>query len=220
MGNLARLPGAAVVTVKTNVFIFLSLRGADLSAATADPLCGELLLHAVLPQARLEASEVDLVQGLVLIEAGEHVRHFAGRRIAVWLQALRADLLHHALHRRVDRSDAALRRLHERPESIAPGAGNRRHHAVRADGDEPIAAGKLDGLWPKRAARIGDHGLHDVAHVAPVLRPPGDKTRRFFAAPYDDVGRSLDLGDLLEIDRLPIVGKVQNARARVAERPT
>ncbi len=85
------VPLRPVVTVKTNVFIFLSLRGADLSAAAPDPLRGQFLLHAVLRQARLERSEVDLVQGLVLIEAGEHVRHFAGRRIAVRLQALSAD---------------------------------------------------------------------------------------------------------------------------------
>src|SRR5512134_3848033 len=76
-----------------------------------DPLRGQLLLHGVLFQARVETAEIDAVERLVLVEAREHVAHLAGRWVAMRLQALRADLLHHALHRRVDRCERAMLRL-------------------------------------------------------------------------------------------------------------
>ena len=70
-----------------------------------DPARCQLLLHGVLPQARVESRKVDLVERLVLVEAREHVADFARGRVAMRLQTLRADLLHHALHRRVDRAE-------------------------------------------------------------------------------------------------------------------
>ena len=42
--------------------------------------------------------ELLTVYRLVLIEAGEYVAGLARGGIDVWLQALGADLLHHALH--------------------------------------------------------------------------------------------------------------------------
>ena len=63
------------------------------------------------------AGKVHPVQRLVLIEAGEHHRPLAGRRIDLRLQALGADLLHHALHRRVDRADRGVAGLQQ----TAPG---------------------------------------------------------------------------------------------------
>ena len=42
---------------------------------------------------------------LVLVKAGEDEELFAGVRVDVALEALGADLFHHALHRRVDRAD-------------------------------------------------------------------------------------------------------------------
>src|SRR5438105_3146248 len=42
----------------------------------------------------------------ILVEAGEDDRLLASLRIHVLLQALRADFLHHALHRRIDARDA------------------------------------------------------------------------------------------------------------------
>jgi len=41
-------------------------------------------------------AEIDAVHFLVLIEAGEHDRLDAGHRVMMALQALRANLLHHA----------------------------------------------------------------------------------------------------------------------------
>src|SRR5260370_36336147 len=66
-----------------------------------EPHARQLLLHGVLPQARGQAREVDAVDLLILIEAREDDLFLARHRIDVLLQALRAYLLHHALHRRV-----------------------------------------------------------------------------------------------------------------------
>ena len=55
--------------------------------------------------------EVNPVQFLVLIEAREHVARGSRHRINLRLRALRANLLHHALHRRVDRVDADVLRF-------------------------------------------------------------------------------------------------------------
>jgi hypothetical protein len=48
-------------------------------------------LYAELCHGLGEHAEVDLVDRL-LVEGGKHVRDLAGRRVHVWLQALRADL--------------------------------------------------------------------------------------------------------------------------------
>ena len=60
------------------------------------------------PSRSRKAGEIDPVERLVLVEAGEHDRPLARLGIDVRLQALGADLLHHALHRRVDRADRAV----------------------------------------------------------------------------------------------------------------
>src|SRR5687767_4444091 len=79
--------------------------GRELLEAAVDPQGGELFLNAVLREALGEGAEVDLVERLVLVEAGEDVAGLAGVRVDVGLQALGADLFHHALHRRVDGAD-------------------------------------------------------------------------------------------------------------------
>src|SRR3984893_7576471 len=56
-----------------------------------DPLRGQLLLRCVLRQARIERREINLVDRLVLVEAGKDIAQLAADRIAVRLQALRAD---------------------------------------------------------------------------------------------------------------------------------
>src|SRR5690349_5074860 len=71
-----------------------------------EPDVRQLLLHRVLPQPRRQIWKVDPIQLLILVEAREDDRFRAGARIDVLLQALRADFLHHALHRRVDAADA------------------------------------------------------------------------------------------------------------------
>src|ERR1700722_637623 len=72
---------------------------AKLPQAPVNPLLGQLLLHAILRQPRAQAGEIDVIHLLVLIEAGENQRLFARDRIFVLLQTLRANFLHHALHR-------------------------------------------------------------------------------------------------------------------------
>ena len=57
----------------------------------ADPGDRELFLNAVLRQARAQGGEVDRVQRLVLVEAGEHHGFDARHRVFVRLQALGAD---------------------------------------------------------------------------------------------------------------------------------
>jgi len=76
--------------------------------AAVDPELGQLFLGAVPHQAAVQGRETDLVHLLILVEAGEDDRLGAGHRIAMPLQALRADLFHDALHRRVDRGDRAV----------------------------------------------------------------------------------------------------------------
>jgi len=56
--------------------------------AVLEPLRGDLFLQCVLLQALVQRPEIDRVQRLVLIEAGEHDRAFAGAHVAVHLQAL------------------------------------------------------------------------------------------------------------------------------------
>src|SRR5215470_16154703 len=89
------------------------LRGGGLAPAetaetAVDPLLGQFLLRAVLRKAAAQRAEIHAIQILVLVEAGEHDGLGAARRVVMALQALRANLLHHALHRRVDRCDRAM----------------------------------------------------------------------------------------------------------------
>src|SRR5678815_5785506 len=58
--------------------------------AMLDPLRGQLFLHGVLRQARIEPGKIDAVERLILIEAGKNVAELAGRGIVLRLQALRA----------------------------------------------------------------------------------------------------------------------------------
>ena len=64
-----------------------------------DPLRRQLFVNGVLREALGERREIDFIERLVLIEAREHVAHLARLGIMMRLQALRADFLHHALHR-------------------------------------------------------------------------------------------------------------------------
>src|SRR5690349_7446193 len=122
----------------------------QLLQAAADPERGQLLLHAVLGEALGEGAEVDLVERLVLVEAGEDVGGLAGLRVDVRLQALRADLFHHALHRAVDRADGDVILLQEFLQDRVPGLRNGVHHPVRADGDDPVRRRKWNRLRAKR----------------------------------------------------------------------
>ena len=63
------------------------------------PQVGDFFLHAVLLQPAAQVVEVDAIELLILVIAGEDELLAAGRRVDVPLQALRANFLHHALHR-------------------------------------------------------------------------------------------------------------------------
>ena len=66
--------------------------------AMTDPAGCQLFLDAVLAQSRCQSAEIDLVERLILIEAGEYVGDLSGLGVLVRLQALRANFFHHALH--------------------------------------------------------------------------------------------------------------------------
>src|SRR5713226_4190848 len=136
-----------------------SLRGgglapAEVPEATVDPQLGQLFLGAVLAEAAAQRREIDAVQFLVLVEAGEDDGLGTARRVVVALQALRADLLHHALHRRIDRGDRAVAGAEITFERGAAGFGHRRHHAVRADRDDAVDRGQRDRRLAKLAVAV------------------------------------------------------------------
>src|SRR5258708_36581101 len=78
---------------------------AQLPQRAVDPQPRELLLHAILTQPRAQIVEIDAVEILALVKAGEHHAFGAACGIAVDLPALLANLLHHPSHRRVDGSE-------------------------------------------------------------------------------------------------------------------
>src|SRR5450759_4310417 len=83
----------------------------ELLETSANPLRVELFLQGILAQARIEGGKIDAVKRLILVEAREHVAGLACGGIDLRLQALGADLFHHALHRRVDGADGKVMRL-------------------------------------------------------------------------------------------------------------
>src|ERR1700736_1183031 len=103
-----------------------------------EPEIGQLLDDSVLPKARAKIEKVDFVELLVLIETGEDEALFSADRVNMPLQTLRADLFHHALHRRVDRSDSDVLRIEIRRENAVPRFLDRAHHAVGSDGDNAL----------------------------------------------------------------------------------
>src|SRR5260221_12361707 len=108
----------------------------ELAQAAIDPQPGQFLLHAVLVQSGIQARPIHRVELLVLVEAREHYGLLAGHRVAVWLQALGADLLHHALHRRVDAADGMVLRLQVGLEHIVAGVAGRPPPSGGADRPE------------------------------------------------------------------------------------
>ena len=54
---------------------------AGVNQAAVNPLRGQFFLYRILRESRGEAGEIDPVQRLILIEAGEHVGAFARGRI-------------------------------------------------------------------------------------------------------------------------------------------
>src|SRR4051812_7374762 len=129
------------VTPRSIATVARLLRGrgvapAKVPEAPVDPQLGQLLLRAVLRQPPAQGAEIDPVDVLVLVEAGEDDRFGAARGVVMALQALGTDLLHHALHWRVDRRDRAVVRAEIALQRGAARLAPRRHHAVRADRDD------------------------------------------------------------------------------------
>src|SRR5437764_4141324 len=78
------------------------------SKRSIQPHICQLFLDAVCAQAFVEVFEIDEIEMLVLVKAGEDKKLFAGVWIDMALQTLRTDLFHHALHRRIDRTDSGV----------------------------------------------------------------------------------------------------------------
>src|ERR1700704_2913507 len=127
-----------------NQLLRRGLPQAQLPQRAVDPQPRELLLHAVLAEPGAQIAEVDAVEVLVLVEAGKYHALDAGHGIAMHLQALGADLLHHALHRRVDGGDRLVAGLEMLGEDAGPRPADRRHHAVGADRDHAVDVAERD----------------------------------------------------------------------------
>ena len=127
---------------------------ADLAQAPVDPQLGELLLNPVLGEPRAEIAPIHVIERLVLIEAGEHHRLFARARILVELETLRANLLHHALHGRIDAADGLVIGLQIRGESGVPRPSDRAHHRVRADHHQAVHRVQRDFRFVQQAATV------------------------------------------------------------------
>jgi hypothetical protein len=89
-----------------------------------------------LRQAPVQRREIDAVHLLILVEAGKDNSLSAGLGVALQLQSLRADLFHHALHRRVDRGDRPVIRPEIVLETCPVRLGDRVHHAIGAGRDD------------------------------------------------------------------------------------
>ena len=92
------------------------------------------------------------------------------------------------------------------------------HHAVRADRNDAVAVAVGNGLPAQLVACVGQHRLDDIADKRAVLRSRGLESRRFVAAPDDDVGRLLDVLDLVAVDHFLVAREVQHLRAGGAQR--
>ena len=134
-------------------------------------------------------------------------------------EALRADLFHHALHRRVDRRDAGVIGRQQGAKLVVTRAGDRRHHPVGADGDDPPHVGERHRRFAERTRCICNHRLDHVPREGAVLRAA--RLRGFRALvdrPHHDVGRGLDLVALEDVLRVAVAGEVDDAAAVVAQR--
>ena len=91
------------------------------------------------------------------------------------LQALRADFLHHALHRRVDGADRRVAGLQIRREQAVPCLRDGRHHAVRTDRNHAVDLVQRNLRSAELALAVGIERLDDVADVGPVACARGAK---------------------------------------------
>src|SRR4030095_10952678 len=103
-----------------------------------DPFRSQLLLDRILLQARIQDGKIDPIKRLVLVEAGEYIARLSRRRSDVRLKTLRTDLLHHALHGRIDRAQRDMLWLEVRREQFLASPRDGSHHSVRTDRDDAV----------------------------------------------------------------------------------
>ena len=100
-----------------------------------------------------------------------------------------------------------------------PRRGDRRHHAVGADGDDAVGVVQADRRVAELAVAIGRASPRRCCRRS--LRSCGRvrrEARRLVAAPHDDIGGALDLGDLVAVGDLLVAGEIQHLRAGRAQR--
>ena len=133
------------------------------------------------------------------------------------LNALTANFLHHALHRRVDRAQRIMAGLHIRFQFIMPGSGHGRHHSIRANRNDAVNLVHCNLRFSQFAAGIGLDCLHDVAGKAAVLWSARGKPWRFVATPDHDISRRFNVIQLVPVDQFFVSGEIQHARTGVTE---
>ena len=130
---------------------FVRMKGSEASRRRArlfkvvqtnlDPLFGQFFLQRILLQTLGQGVEIHAVEILILIEARENESHFAGKRVALRLKALGANLFHHALHRRVDGANGEVMWLHVRFKHVVACAT---HGVLSGPAIQRIAESPLD----------------------------------------------------------------------------
>ena len=133
------------------------------------------------------------------------------------LEALGADFFHHALHGRVDRTDPEVLRGQIGRENAVAGAGDRGHHAVRADGDEPLSLGERDRRFPEGSRRVRHHRLDDVAHEGEVLRSTGCDRLPQIDRPDHLIGRVFDRLLHEDVFFAAVAGEIDHHRTLIAQ---
>src|SRR5262249_13790837 len=144
---------------------------------------------------------------------GENDVFDSGRRIAMRLQALRADFFHHALHRRIDRRDRPVAGLEMRRENAFARLRHRRHHAIGADGDDAVDILQRDGRQAELALSVRMDAFDNIADEGEVLWTFGTETGRLVAAPDNGVGRQFDFVPLVAIAGALVAGEINDTAA-------
>ena len=111
--------------------------------------------------------EIHLIHQLILVDARKDKFFLPGVRVDVSLEALCADGLHHALHRRVDGCDGNVTLFQVLLKHAAPRSGHGSHHPVRPDRDDPVCLAQRNRL---------------IVPMSPSRTPasPGQCCRRMF----------------------------------------
>ena len=157
-----------------------------------------------------------MVEVLVLVEAGEDERLLLRLGVDVALEALRADLLHHALHRGVDRADADVLLREVRREHAVAGILHRAHHPVGADSDDAADVAQVEHRPVRR--RVPEHRLDDVADEGEILLAARHDRLARVDRPDHLIVAGLDFVALEDVVRFLVAGEVNHLVAIFLER--